>query len=47
MHSRNLLHNDVKPDNFLVGVGKKSHLLHVIDYGLVKPYIKKGTNEHI
>ena len=38
MHSRSFLHRDVKPDNFLIGVGKKSHVVHVIDFGLSKRY---------
>ena len=39
MHENNMLHNDIKPDNFLFGLGKKSHMIHIIDFGLVKPYI--------
>lgn len=38
IHSRSFLHRDVKPDNFLIGKGKKSHLIHVIDFGLAKRY---------
>lgn len=38
IHSRSFLHRDVKPDNFLIGKGKKSHLIHIIDFGLAKRY---------
>lgn len=47
MHAKNFLHRDVKPDNFLIGLGRKCNLLHVIDFGLAKKYRDPKTNQHI
>ena len=38
VHSKYLLHRDIKPDNFLMGVGSDANILHVIDFGLAKKY---------
>lgn len=46
MHSKFLIHRDVKPDNFLVGAGDKANILHVIDFGLTKQFRDK-TGKHI
>lgn len=36
LHAKSFIHRDVKPDNFLIGLGKKSNQVYVIDYGLAK-----------
>lgn len=38
MHSRGFLHRDVKPDNFLMGVGSCCNQVNCIDFGLAKRY---------
>ncbi|KAL8674327.1 MAG: hypothetical protein Q9168_001256 [Polycauliona sp. 1 TL-2023] len=34
IHSKNVMHRDVKPDNFLMGVGKLGNQVYVTDLGL-------------
>ena len=36
VHTKSFIHRDVKPDNFLIGLGKRQHVIHVIDFGLAK-----------
>ena len=36
MHSRGFIHRDIKPENFLLGLGAKSHIVHLIDFGFAR-----------
>jgi serine/threonine protein kinase len=47
IHSKSFLHRDIKPDNFLIGLGKKQHIVYAIDFGLAKRYIDSRTGIHI
>ena len=47
IHSKNFIHRDIKPDNFLIGRGNNSHIVYVLDFGLSKKYWSSKQNKHI
>ena len=47
IHSRLYLHRDIKPDNFLIGRGKRQHYVYIVDFGLTKRYRDAKTGQHI
>ena len=47
MHSESFIHRDVKPDNFLMGIGEKSRIIHIVDMGLAKRVFDPNNKTHI
>jgi len=38
LHSKGIVYRDIKPENFVMGLGDKIHHVHLIDFGLSKTY---------
>ena len=44
IHGKTFIHRDIKPDNFVVGYGKKSSKIYMIDFGLAKKYTRDSLH---
>ena len=46
LHSRYLIHRDIKPDNFLMGLNNKKSIVYICDFGLCKQF-RDQDGKHI
>lgn len=47
VHGKSFLHRDIKPDNFLMGLGRRANQVYILDFGLAKKYRDSSTHQHI
>ena len=47
IHSKNIIYRDIKPDNFVLGLDNKSHIIYILDFGLSKKFRSSRTHQHI
>lgn len=47
VHSRFIIHRDIKPGNFTMGYGKNAKSVYIIDFGMAKKFMSCSTKEHI
>ena len=47
IHNKNIIHRDIKPDNFTIGMDNKSHIIYALDFGLSKKFRSSRTHQHI
>lgn len=46
LHTNHIIHRDIKPDNFMMGIGKKRNTVYLLDLGLAKFY-KDDRGNHL
>ena len=46
LHDNNVIHRDIKPDNFVMGADNKSDVVYLLDFGLARKYRSSRTLQH-
>ena len=46
IYNRHIIHRDIKPDNFVMGLDDLSQFVYIIDFGLAKKYRSSSTLIH-
>ncbi len=47
VHAKRFIHRDLKPDNLAIGMGTRSNIIYLFDFGLAKQYKNPKTRKHI
>nr|GEV28632.1 casein kinase 1-like protein 1 [Tanacetum cinerariifolium] len=47
IHCKSFLNRDIKPNNFLMGFGRRPNQVYAIDFGLAKKYRDSSTHQHV
>jgi serine/threonine protein kinase len=46
IHNKHVIHRDIKPDNFVIGLKEKRKYIYILDFGLSKKYRSSRTLQH-